>query len=134
MQEDFKYVDITRKIIGCAMNVHSYLGPGFYESIYQRCLVIELLESGLDCKSEVVKDIYYRGQFVGKRRLDILVEDKVLVELKAISVIDNCCFNKILNYLKVFKIDVGLLLNFGTPSLSYKRFANSKSSAKSNHP
>src|SRR6478672_3458206 len=114
MQEDFKYVDITRKIIGCAMNVHNYLGPGFYESIYQRCLLIELFESGLDCKSEVVKDIYYRGQFVGKRRLDILVEDKVLVELKSISVIDNSCFNKILNYLKVFKIDVGLLLNFGT--------------------
>lgn len=121
---EYKYSEITEKIIGCAMKVHSWFGPGFSEIICQRALLIELEKTGLKCKAEVQKDIYYEDRYVGNRRLDVIVEDKVLVELKAISELDNSCFNKIINYLRVFKIEVGLLLNFGCPSLQYKRFVN----------
>jgi GxxExxY protein len=81
---------------------------------------------GLKCRAEVEKDIYYEENFIGKRRLDLIVEDKVLVELKAISELDKSSYNKIINYLRIFKVEVGLLLNFGTESLQYKRFINTK--------
>ncbi|MFL5810317.1 MAG: GxxExxY protein, partial [Flavisolibacter sp.] len=73
---------------------------------------------------EIEKDIYYYENLVGKRRLDIVVENKVLLELKAISEIDEACYNKIINYLKVFGLEVGLLLNFGARTLQFKRFVN----------
>lgn len=122
----YKHADITEKIIGCAMKVHRYFGMGFPEAVYQRALIIELEKLGLKCRAEVEKDIYYEGYFIAKRRLDLLVEDKVLVELKAISELDKASHNKIINYLRVFKIEVGLLLNFGAENLQYKRFINTK--------
>jgi GxxExxY protein len=100
--------------------------PGFPEIIYERSLIIELRRCGINCGSQVEKDIYYCGDFVGKRRLDVIVEEKVLVELKAVSEIQDDSYNKILNYLKVFGFEVGLLLNFGKSSLQFKRFALSK--------
>ena len=124
--QDLKYSDITGNIIGAAMKVHAAIGPGFPEKIYQRSLIIELRAMDLKCNSEMEKDIFYKGIKVGSRRLDLFVEDKVLVELKAISEIDSGCFNQIINYLKVFQLEVGLLLNFGKPSLEFKRFVNSK--------
>jgi GxxExxY protein len=119
---EYKYSDVTEKIIGCAMKVHSWFGPGFPEIIYQRSLLIELEKAGLKCKAEVDKDVYYEEVFVGKRKLDVIVEESVLVELKALSELDNSCYNQILNYLRVFKMEVALLLNFGAPSLQFKRF------------
>ena len=119
---EYKYSDITEKIIGCAMKVHSWFGPGFPEIIYQRSLLIELEKAGFKCNAEIERDVYYENALVGKRRLDIIVEENILLELKAIAELDNSCHNKILNYLRVFKIEVGLLLNFGTPSLQFKRF------------
>jgi GxxExxY protein len=104
------------------MKVHSWFGPGFPEIIYQRSLLIELEKAGLKCKAEVDKDVYYEEVFVGKRKLDVIVEEIVLVELKALSELDNSCYNQILNYLRVFKMEVALLLNFGAPSLQFKRF------------
>lgn len=104
------------------MKVHSWFGPGFPEIIYQRSLLIELERAGLKSRAEVEKDVYYEDVLVGKRRLDIIVEENILVELKAIGELDNGCYNKIINYLRVFKIELGLLLNFGTPSLQFKRF------------
>ena len=124
--QDLKYSDITEKVIGCAMKVHSAIGPGFPEKIYQRCLILELKSMGIKCESEIEKDIFYTGIKVGSRRLDLFIENKVLIELKAISEIDSGCFNQIINYLKVFQLEVGLLLNFGNPSLEFKRFVNSK--------
>ena len=73
----------------------------------------------------------YEEKFVGRKRLDIIVEEKILLELKAVPDLTNDSYNRIINYLKVFKIDVGLLINFGTQSLQFKRFANYKGSAKS---
>ncbi len=122
IREEYKYSEITEKIIGCAMKVHRWFGPGFPEMIYQRSLLIELEILRLDSKAEVEKDVFYNELLVGKRRLDIIVEENILVELKAISELDNSCYNQIINYLRVFKMEVGLLLNFGTPSLQFKRF------------
>ena len=124
-RQDLKYADLTEKVIGCAMKVHRTLGPGFPEIVYKRCLMIELEKEGINFVSEQERVIIYEGRAVGKRRLDLLVETKVLVELKAVMVVDNFFPNQILNYLKIFKIEVGLLLNFGNASLKFKRFINS---------
>lgn len=124
--EDFKHSELTGKIIGCAMKVHRKIGMGFPEIIYQRSLVIELKKAGIFCEKEVEKDIFYEGIKVGSRRLDLIIEKLVIVELKAITEVEPICHNQILNYLKVFNIEVGLLLNFGNTSLQYKRFVNTR--------
>lgn len=124
--EDYKYSELTGKIIGCAMKVHRVIGPGFPEIIYNRCLQIELKNSGLYCEAEVERDIYYEGIKVGARRLDLLVNKLVIIELKAVTEVEPLYYNQIINYLKIFKIEVGLLLNFGNISLQYRRFANSR--------
>ena len=124
--EEYKHSELTGKIIGCAMKVHRVIGPGFPEIIYMRCLIIELKNSGLSCEAEVERDIYYEGIKVGSRRLDLLVDNKVIVELKAVTEVEPLFYNQIINYLKIFKIEIGLLINFGNISLQYRRFANSR--------
>ncbi len=124
--EDYKHSELTGKINGCAMKVHRIIGPGFPEVIYMRCLIIELKNAGLSCEAEVERDIYYEGIKVGSRRLDLLVNNTVIVELKAVTEVEPIFYNQIINYLKVFKIEVGLLINFGNISLQYRRFANSR--------
>jgi GxxExxY protein len=122
---ELKYHELTEKIIGCAMKVHRYFGPGFPEIVNKRALMIEFEKLGLSYKLEVEKDIVYEGTLIYKRRLDLIVENLVLLELKAIREVDNGDYNQIINYLRVFKMEVGLLLNFGAPSLLFKRFVNS---------
>ncbi|HMK27520.1 MAG TPA: GxxExxY protein [Chitinophagaceae bacterium] len=126
--QDLKHHELTEKIIGCAMKVHRHFGPGFPEVVYKRALIIELNKIGIPCKEEVIRDIIYEGKVIHKRRLDLLVEDIILLELKALKEMDNAEVNQILNYLRVFKIEVGLLLNFGTPSLFFKRFIHTVTS------
>lgn len=123
--EEYKHSDLTGKIIGCAMKVHRVIGPGFPEIIYMRCLQIELKNSDLNCAAEVEKDIYYEGIKVGSRRLDLLVNNTVIVELKAVTEVEPLFYNQVINYLKIFKVEIGLLLNFGNTSLQYRRFVNS---------
>lgn len=120
--QDLKYHELTEKIIGCAMKVHRHFGIGFPEVVYKRALILELRKIGISCKEEVERPIVYDGKTIHKRRLDLLVEDVVLVELKALKEVDNSEMNQILNYLRIFKIEVGLLLNFGVPSLFFKRY------------
>ena len=120
----YKYSEVTSMIIGAAMKVHQVIGPGFPEIIYLRCLLIELRKRGLNCEIEIKRDIIYEGINVGSRRLDLLVNNILIVELKAIAELENLHFNQILNYLKIFNIEVGLLMNFGNTSLQFKRFAN----------
>ena len=115
----------TEKIIGCAMKVHRYFGPGFPEKVYQRALMIELGKIGLSVKQEVERDIIYDRKIIHKRRPDLIIENIVLLELKAIKEVDNGDYNQIINYLRIFKIEVSLLFNFGLPSLYFKRFVNS---------
>jgi len=128
---ELKYHEITGQVIGCAMKVHRYFGPGFPEIVYQRTLMIELKIIPLVCDSEVEKEIFYEGHLITKRRLDLIVENNILVELKAVVEIDNSCYAQIINYLRVFNIEVGLLLNFGASSLQFKRFINTKQSVQS---
>ena len=129
---DYKYSDITQKIIGCVMKVHShFFGMGFPEIVYKRTLIIELKAAGLSLESEVEREIYYQQKLIAKRRLGLIVENKILVELKVINKINNRDVNQLLNYLKVFTIKVGLLLNLGTGSLQFKRFVYSDKSSKS---
>jgi len=122
---DLKYRELTEKIIGCAMKVHRYFGPGFPEIVYKRALMIELQKIGLSVRQEVERDIIYDGKIIHKRRLDLIVENIVLLELKALKEVDNGDYNQIINYLRIFKIVVSLLLIFVVPSLYFKRFVNS---------
>jgi GxxExxY protein len=120
----YKYSEITEKIIGCSLNIHKQLGNGFPEIIYHRCLEIEFNKSGLKYKTEFDIPVFYDNIEVGKRRADFIVEDVVLVELKALQNLDDYCISQVLNYLKAFKLEVGLLINFGEKSLKFKRLIN----------
>jgi len=122
--QDLKYHELTEKIIGCAMKVHRHFGLGFPEIVYKRALIIELEKIGLKLKQETEKDIIYEAKLIYKRRLDLIVEDVILVELKAIKEVDTGDYNQILNYLRVFQLEVGLLINFGCASLQFKRLIN----------
>jgi len=112
---------LTHNIIGCAMTVHSALGTGFMEVVYQRSLAIEMAKKGISFERERKMPIHYDGQEVGARRVDFLVERRVLVELKAVSMLDEIHLAQAINYTKIFNLEVGLLLNFGATKLEYKR-------------
>ena len=126
MVEEYKYKDITGKIIGAAMQVHKVLGNGFQEVIYQCALEIEMAFLNLDFKREFEMPIYYRNQQIGTRRVDFLVEDVISVELKAIINLEDVHTAQAINYLEAYNIEVGLLINFGSKSLQFKRLINSK--------
>ena len=108
------------------MKVHSGIGRGFPEYIYQRALAIELDKTNLEIKKEMEWPVYYEGQLIGKRRVDFMVNDKVLIEIKAVAVYESSHLNQIINYLQAFQIPVGLLINFGKEKLEFKRFTNNK--------
>jgi GxxExxY protein len=124
VNNSYKYSDLTGLIIGCAMKVHSTLGNGFQEVIYQRCLAIEMEKQGLRYSRELEMEIYYEEICVGARRVDFLVDNKIMVELKAISSLDDTHLAQALNYLEAYKLETGLLLNFGSKSLEIKRITN----------
>ena len=113
--------DLTYRIIGCAMRVHAYLGCGFQEVIYQRALAVEMRKANISFVREYEMRIYYFEEEVGNRRVDFLVENKVPVELKALSELEDSSLAQALNYLEAYKIDLGLLINFGSLSLEVKR-------------
>jgi GxxExxY protein len=115
---------LTFDIIGCAMKVHNTLGNGFQEVIYQRCLAIELKCAGLEFVREVEQNIYYDGINVGTRRADFVVENKVIVELKALINLENVHLAQAKNYVVAYKFEKGLLINFGATSLQYKLIFN----------
>ena len=121
-----KHQDLTGRVIGCAMAVHRVLGNGFQEVIYQRALRYELEAEGLSFSREYEMPVWFRGNQIGTRRVDFLVEEVVLVELKALSALDNSHMTQVRNYLEVFELEVGLLVNFGKASLEFHRFRNRK--------
>lgn len=123
--KDFKYSDITGKTIGCAMKVHSTLGNGFQEVIYQRCLEIEFRKQGVGYAREVSMPVHYESFEVGTRRVDFLIEDKIMLEIKAQTELTNIHYAQIINYLEAYGLEVGLLINFKQKSLKFKRFINS---------
>jgi GxxExxY protein len=118
--------ELTEKIIGCAMKVHSTLGNGFQEVIYQRALSIEMSKASLTYARELDMDIFYDGIEIGKRRVDFFVEDLIMVELKAIISLEEVHLAQAMNYLEAYKMKIGLLINFGSKSLQFKRVHNNK--------
>lgn len=116
--------NLTHKIIGCAMQVHRVLGNGFQEVIYQRALAIEMRYAGIVFEREKEMQIYYRDEDIGTRRVDFLVEGKVMVELKAIEKLEDVHKAQAINYCEAYNIADGLLINFGGKSLDFKRVYN----------
>jgi GxxExxY protein len=126
VNEQYKYSELTSKIIGCAMTVHKTLGNGFQEVIYQRALEIEMALAGITFSREFEMPIFYREQQIGMRRVDFLVEGVISVELKAISKLEDIHFAQAINYLEAYNLEIGLLINFGETSLNFKRLNNKK--------
>jgi GxxExxY protein len=126
--------ELTHKIIGCCMKVHSYLGSGFQEVIYQRALAIEMTQQDLLFEREKEMTIFYHDIEIGTRRVDFFVENIIMVELKAVSVLDDLHLAQALNYLEAYTMPVGLLINFGAKSLEFKRVYNSKHPEVRNNP
>src|SRR6266498_3828656 len=121
-----KYAELTEKIIGSALKVHSTLGNGFQEVIYQRALEIELTKCSLPFVREFEMPVYYDGIQIGTRRADFLVDGKISVELKAIIKLEDVHLAQAMNYLEAYNLEIGLLINFGAKSLEFKRLTNRK--------
>ena len=121
--DKLKHSEITERIIGASFEVHKFLGNGFQEVIYQRALAHEMRKSGLEFAREIEQEIFYKDlpEPIGTRRADFVVEGKVLVEMKAIAQLEEVHWAQILNYLRAYRLEVGLLINFGGKSLTFKR-------------
>jgi len=122
----YKHSEITEKVIGASMKVHQKMRNGYQERIYHSCLSIELKKSGLAFSEEVELPIFYENTEVGKRRADFLVENKIIVEIKAVSELTDTHLAQALNYLEVLHLEIGLLINFGAKSLEFRRVINNK--------
>jgi GxxExxY protein len=126
IDSNYKYSDLTAKIIGAAMEVHKALGNGFQEVIYQRALAIEFENQGISFAREQEMDIEYKGQNIGTRRVDFFVEDKIMLEIKAVITLEDVHLAQAINYLEAYNLEIGLLINFGAKSLEFKRLMNKK--------
>ena len=121
VNEKYKYSELTGKIIGCAMEVHKYLGNGFQEVIYQRALEIEMRIQGLTFAREFEMSIHYKEIPIGLRRVDFFVDEKIMVELKAVIHLEDVHLAQAINYLEAYNMEIGLLINFGSRSMEFKR-------------
>ena len=116
--------DLTHKIIGAAMEVHNQLGNGFQEVIYQRALSIEMNLQNIAHEREKEMPLMYKGYDVGTRRVDFFVEEQIMVEIKAVIDLEDVHLAQAKNYLEAYKMETGLLINFGAKSLQFKRIYN----------
>ncbi len=126
VKPQYKYSELTGKIIGSAMEVHKRLGNGFQEVIYQRALDIEMRLAGIEFSREHEMPIFYRKEQIGTRRVDFLVEGVISVELKALTKLEDVHLAQAINYLEAYNLEIGLLINFGAKSLEYRRIINPK--------
>lgn len=126
VNEEYKYSDTSEKIIGCALKVHQRMRSGYPELIYHKFLIIEFKKNTLPFLSEIELPIFYDEIEVGKRRIDFLIENKVIIEIKAVSELTDAHLAQALNYLEVLNLEIGLLINFGSKSLEVKRLINNK--------
>jgi len=131
--KNFMHTEITEKIIGASFDVHKFFGNGFQEVIYQRALSWEFKQVGLDFQREIEQEIFYKDipEPIGTRRADFVVQGKVLVEIKAVSKLEDVHLAQALNYLKAYKLNIGLLINFGSKSLEFKRLILTEKSSLS---
>ena len=129
-----KYENITHKIIGAAMEVHKHLGNGFQEVVYQRALSIELNMQGIEHEREKEMPLQYKGFDVGTRRVDFFINDKIMVEIKALTKLEDVHLAQAMNYVEAYNMEIGLLINFGAKSLEFKRVHNNTLLEKSGNP
>ncbi len=132
IKNEYKYSDITGKIIGCAIEVHKSLGSGFQEVVYQRAMAIEMEQQGLSFIREFEMSIYYKNFHIGTRRVDFFVESQISLELKAISKLEAVHLAQAINYLEAFQLEIGLLINFGEGILKCHRLHNKLFKLKTN--
>lgn len=121
IKEQYIHSDITSEILSVAFEVHKIIGPGFVEPVYQRGMIVECNLRKIEAESEIQLPIFYKNVLVGSRRADLLVKNRVIVELKAVTELNDIHLAQAINYLEAFDLEVGLLLNFGSKSLQYKR-------------
>jgi GxxExxY protein len=133
INEKYKHSELTGKIIGAAMEVHKYLGNGFQEVIYQRALSIELNMQNLQHKREKEMQLTYKGYDIGKRRVDFFIEEKIMLEIKAVKVLEDVHLAQAINYLEAYNMEIGLLIIFGSTSLQFKRVMKPKNQSPSNN-
>jgi GxxExxY protein len=126
VKDEYPESELTGKIIGCAMEVHRELGNGFQEVIYQRALAIEMNKIGLSFSREFKIDIFYKDAHIGLRKADFFVEEKIMVELKAVKLIEDVHLAQAINYLEAYGMKIGLLINFGNTRLQFKRVMKPK--------
>jgi GxxExxY protein len=126
IKSEYKYSDLTGKIIGCSMEVHNILGNGFQEVIYQRALAHEMTLQGISYDREFEMPIHYKNKAIGSRRVDFLVEGKISVEIKAMISTDSVHLAQAINYLEAYNLEIGLLINFGNVRLDFHRLINKK--------
>lgn len=119
-----KHQSLTHEIIGAAMEVHKTLGNGFQEVIYQRALAIEFANRDINFSREHEMDIEYKGECIGTRRVDFFVDGLIMVELKAVINLEDVHLAQAMNYVEAYKLDIGLLINFGSKSMQFKRVHN----------
>jgi GxxExxY protein len=123
-QGKHQFEDLSKKVVGAAIEVHRELGPGFLENIYEEALKVDLKEHGLHFEAQKEIKIEYLGVVVGMHRLDLVVEEKIIVELKAVDEIADIHLAQLRSYLKATGLKVGLLLNFAKPTLQIRRVVN----------
>ncbi len=126
IDETYKYSEMAGQIIGLAMEVHKHLGNGFQEVIYQRALEFEFTKNQIKFDREFEMPILYRGENIGTRRVDFLINKIISVEIKAVIQLEPVHLAQAVNYLEAYNLEVGLLLNFGAQSLQIKRILNRK--------
>ncbi|AVR47047.1 GxxExxY protein [Christiangramia fulva] len=131
IKNEYKYSELTGKIIGAAMEVHKHLGNGFQEVIYQRALSIELNMQDLAHEREKEMDLSYKGFPIGQRRVDFFVDEKIMVEIKAVKELEDVHLAQAINYLEAYGMEIGLLINFGNTSLQFKRVMKPKNHSRS---
>lgn len=121
INEQYKFSDVTAKIIGCAMEVHNNLGNGFQEVVYQRAFSIEMNLQNVNHEREKEMPLTYKGFDIGTRRVDFFVDEKIMVEIKAIKELEDVHLAQAINYLEAYNMEIGLLINFGNTKLQFKR-------------
>ena len=121
-----KHEELTHKIIGCAMEVHKHLGNGYQEVVYQRALSIELNLNNIAHEREKEMQLNYKGFDIGTRRVDFFINENIMVEIKALINLEDVHLAQAMNYLEAYHLEIGLLLNFGSKSLQFKRVHNNK--------
>jgi len=124
MKKELAHTKLTEKVIGCAISVHKDLGPGCLEKIYEHALCVELEQQGISYQRQMSVPVYYRRKLCGQHRLDLVIENKVILELKAAKAFEDIHFAIVLSYLKASGLPVALLLNFAEPTLAIRRFGN----------